>query len=101
MHPRTLDIRLNSMPEPLASVQNSQRAPYVHTISPDKPQLTDDPPVQSISEEVEGLMQEIKGKIKHDPKLVQHGRDQRTGELKRKEMRQVNSFRPQLSDCLT
>lgn len=55
--------------------------------------LTNDPPVQSISDKVDGLKQEIKGKIKYDPELVVHGREQRTGELKLKEMRGVNFLR--------
>jgi len=93
VHPRTLTIPLNSTPEPLASVRNSERVPYVHIPFPNKPWLTDNPPVQPISEKIGGLTQEIKGKIKHDPELIKHGRDQRTGELKRKEMRQVNSLR--------
>ncbi|KAF9652486.1 hypothetical protein BDM02DRAFT_3183528 [Thelephora ganbajun] len=42
----------------------------------------------TIGERVDGLKQEIKGKINHDPKLVEHGRDQHTGELRRREMRQ-------------
>ena len=46
-------------------------------------------PVQTIGEKIDGMKEEIKGKVKHDPELVQHGRDQRTGELKRKEMRNV------------
>ena len=46
-------------------------------------------PVQTIGEKIDGMKEEIKGKVKHDPELVQHGRDQRTGELKRKEMRKV------------
>lgn len=32
-----------------------------------------------------GIGQEIKGKILHKPELVQHGKDLRTGELKRRE----------------
>ena len=62
--------------------------------------MTNDPPVQPISERIDGLKQEIKGKIKHDPELVVHGREKRTGELKRNEMRQVDSF-PSLADHLT
>ena len=51
-------------------------------------------PVQTTSEKIDGLKEEIKGKIKHDPELVEHGRDRRTGALKRKEAREVGSFRP-------
>lgn len=53
-----------------------------------------------MNDKLDGLKEEIKGKIKNDPELVQHGRDKRTGELKRKEMREVNSFLPQHSNCL-
>jgi hypothetical protein len=56
--------------------------------------LTNDPPVQSVSERIDGLKQEIKGKAKHDPELVEHGKKQRTGALKREGMKEVNSFRP-------
>lgn len=38
------------------------------------------------------MKQEIIGKMKHDPKLVEHGQDLRTGELKRKEMKEVNTL---------
>lgn len=48
-----------------------------------------------MSDKIDGLKEEIKGKIKHNPDLVQHGQDKRTGELKRKEMKEVISFRPQ------
>jgi len=41
----------------------------------------------SLDDKFNGLKQELKGKMKHDSKLVEHGRDLRTGELKRKEMR--------------
>jgi len=47
-----------------------------------------------MSERIDGLKQEIKGKLKHDPELVEHGRDKRTGQLKQKEMKQVNHYRP-------
>jgi len=66
--------------------------PYVFIIlSLDKSWLTDDPPVQPISEKIDGLKEEIKGKIKHDPELVAHGRERRTG---RKEMKEVDFLRP-------
>jgi len=82
-HPGTLTIHRNSMPEQLASVRNSERAPYVHiTHSLRQTLITDYTPVQTISEKIDGLKEEIKGKIKHDPELVEHGR----------EMRQVDSF---------
>ena len=88
------------MPELLASVQNSERALYVHIIlSLQQTPVTNYEPVQTVSEKIGGLKEEIKGKIKHDPELVQYGRDKRTGELKRKGMREV--FRPQLTDYLT
>lgn len=90
------------MLEPSASARSSGRAPYVFIIlSLGKPWLTNDPPVQSISEKIDGLKDEIKGKIKHDPELVAHGREQRTGEVKRKEMRQVDSLLPWLTNYLT
>ncbi|KAF9788435.1 hypothetical protein BJ322DRAFT_1106428 [Thelephora terrestris] len=72
-------------------------------ISPSAPQDPDYPPQHhagavglgpefakgaSIDEKVDGLKQEIVGKIKRDPELVEHGRDLRTGELKRKKMRE-------------
>jgi len=92
-HPGTLTIHLNSMREQLASVRNSERAPYVHiTHSLRRTLIANYTPAQAISEKIDGLKEEIKGKIKHDPELVEHGRDKRTGELKRKEMRQVDSF---------
>jgi hypothetical protein len=53
--------------------------------------LINEPPIQPVSDKIGGLKQEIKGKIKHDPELVEHGREQRTGQLKRKEMKEVNS----------
>ena len=39
---------------------------------------------QSTGDKLEGLKEELKGKIMHEPDLVQHGHDLRTGELKRK-----------------
>lgn len=100
-HPGTLTIHHNSMPEQLASVQNSERAPYVHiTHSLRQTLITNYTPAQTLSEKIDGLKEEIKGKIKHDPELVEHGREKRTGELKRNEMRQVDSF-PSLADHLT
>ena len=81
------------MLEPLASARSSGKAPYVFIIlSLDKPWLTNDPPVQPISEKIDGLKEEIKGKIKHDPELVAHGKEKRTGEMKRKEMKEVDSL---------
>ncbi|PIL31460.1 hypothetical protein GSI_06161 [Ganoderma sinense ZZ0214-1] len=38
------------------------------------------------SDKLQGLKEEFKGKVLRKPELVQHGRDLRTGELKRKEM---------------
>jgi len=39
---------------------------------------------QTIQEKITGLKEELKGKVKHDPELVRHGREIRTGEEKRK-----------------
>jgi hypothetical protein len=47
--------------------------------------------VQSIDDKFNGLKQEIKGKMKHDSKLVEHGRDLRTGEHKKREMKEVKT----------
>jgi hypothetical protein len=56
--------------------------------------------VKSISDKISGLKQEIEGKMKHDPNLVEHGRDKRTGLLKLKELRAVNIFSPLLNAFL-
>jgi hypothetical protein len=83
------------MPELLVSVRNSEKALYVYIVlSPKKTLVMNETPAQTISEKIDGLKEELKGKIKHDPELVEHGRDKRTGELKRKGMREVGSFRP-------
>ena len=42
--------------------------------------------LQSTGDKLEGLKEEMKGKVLHKPDLVQHGHDLRTGELKRKQM---------------
>ena len=57
--------------------------------------------MQAINEKIDGLKQEIKGKIKHDPELVERGRQQRTGELKRKEMKEVNPSSSSLATILS
>ncbi|KAI6121129.1 hypothetical protein F5141DRAFT_998221 [Pisolithus sp. B1] len=43
----------------------------------------------STSEKLQGLKEEMKGKITGKLELVEHGRELRTGELKRKEKEQV------------
>ncbi|KAI6112273.1 hypothetical protein EDD16DRAFT_1175371 [Pisolithus croceorrhizus] len=48
----------------------------------------------SVSEKLEGLKEEIKGKITGRPELVEHGRELRTGELKRKEKEQADAEDP-------
>lgn len=48
----------------------------------------------SVSEKLEGLKDEIKGKITGKPQLVEHGRELRTGELKRKEKAQADAHDP-------
>lgn len=62
--------------------------------------MINDPSAQSMQEKIGGWKQEIEGKVKHDPKLVEHGRDLRTGEVKRKEMREVNILLPRVGDYL-
>lgn len=95
MPPPTRDIPLSCMLEPLASARSSGRVSYVFiTPSLDKPRFMSDPAVQSFSKKIDGLKEEIKGKIKHDPELVAHGKEQRTGELKRTGMKEVDSIRP-------
>ncbi|KAM5536048.1 hypothetical protein V8D89_010306 [Ganoderma adspersum] len=37
------------------------------------------------ADKLQGLKEEFKGKVLHKPELVQHGRELRSGELKRKE----------------
>lgn len=41
--------------------------------------------MKGTSDKLQGLKEEFKGKLLHKPELVQHGRELRTGELKRKE----------------
>lgn len=48
----------------------------------------------SVSEKLEGLKEEIKGKITKRPNLVEHGRELRTGELKRKVRAQADTHDP-------
>ncbi|KAF9240040.1 hypothetical protein BU15DRAFT_74268 [Melanogaster broomeanus] len=48
----------------------------------------------SLGEKVSGLMEEIKGKILKEPALVEHGRERRTGELKRKQRALDNAGDP-------
>ncbi|KAI0067086.1 hypothetical protein BV25DRAFT_1774580, partial [Artomyces pyxidatus] len=37
------------------------------------------------SEQLQGVKEQIKGKLTHKPDLVEHGRERRTGELKHRE----------------
>ena len=39
-----------------------------------------------MTEKVAGLKEEVVGKVKKDPAKVQHGKEKRTGELKRKQL---------------
>ncbi|KAG2035385.1 hypothetical protein BDR03DRAFT_1001061 [Suillus americanus] len=45
-------------------------------------------------EKLGGLQEEIKGKITKNPELVEHGRDRRTGILKKKEQEQQDEDDP-------
>ncbi|KAJ3503455.1 hypothetical protein NMY22_g18246 [Coprinellus aureogranulatus] len=42
-------------------------------------------PDPTLGEKWDGLKEEVKGKVKHNPELVQHGKDKISGELKRRE----------------
>ncbi|VDB91632.1 unnamed protein product [Peniophora sp. CBMAI 1063] len=44
----------------------------------------------STGTKVSGLKEEVMGKVKHDPSLVQHGHDMRTGQLARKEREEAD-----------
>lgn len=57
--------------------------------------------MQSLNDKFSGFKQEIKGKLKHDPNIVEHGRDLRTGEVKKREMGAVNTLLLFLSDHLS
>ncbi|KAI6038523.1 hypothetical protein EDC04DRAFT_2693803 [Pisolithus marmoratus] len=48
----------------------------------------------SFPEKLQGLKDEIKGKISGKPELVEHGRERRTGELKRKERERADTQDP-------
>lgn len=41
--------------------------------------------IQGLGDKLEGMAEEIKGKILRKPEVVEHGRERRTGELARKE----------------
>ena len=43
-------------------------------------------PWQGFLDKVTGLKDEVTGKVKRNPELVQHGHDRMTGELKKKEL---------------
>ncbi|KIO34154.1 hypothetical protein M407DRAFT_240764 [Tulasnella calospora MUT 4182] len=45
----------------------------------------------TMGEKIDGLKEEMKGKLKHDQHLVQEGHDKRTGELKRHQMEEDNN----------
>lgn len=44
-----------------------------------------------MGEKIDGLKEEMKGKLKHDQHMVQEGHDKRTGELKRREIEADNN----------
>lgn len=44
--------------------------------------------MQTAYDKLEGLKEEIKGKVTRNPDKVQHGKEMRTGELKRKQHEQ-------------
>ncbi|KAI6157130.1 hypothetical protein BKA82DRAFT_994451 [Pisolithus tinctorius] len=46
------------------------------------------------SDKLQGLKEEVKGKILGKPELTEHGRERRTGELKRKEREQADTQDP-------
>ncbi|KAG8951892.1 hypothetical protein FRC04_005584 [Tulasnella sp. 424] len=45
----------------------------------------------TMGEKIDGLKEEMKGKLKHDQHMVQEGHDKRTGELKRREIEADNN----------
>ena len=47
------------------------------------------PVSQTVGDRIQGLKEELKGSIKHDPQLKQTGKDRISGELKRREREQV------------
>ncbi|KAG9311454.1 hypothetical protein JVU11DRAFT_8569 [Chiua virens] len=47
-----------------------------------------------LGDKIEGIAEEIKGKILGRPELVEHGREHRTGELLRKERERDNATDP-------
>lgn len=46
--------------------------------------------IQSLGDKLEGIGEEIKGKILRKPELVEQGRERRSGELMRKERERVS-----------
>lgn len=57
----------------------------------------DTPLLQGLTEKIGGIKEQIMGKIRKDPDLVQHGRDRKTGESKQTEMpEEVRGFFPEL-----
>ncbi|KAG2059306.1 hypothetical protein BDR06DRAFT_949333 [Suillus hirtellus] len=47
-----------------------------------------------LGEKLGGLQEEVKGKITRNPELVEHGRERRTGILKKKEQEQDDEENP-------
>ncbi|KAG8987981.1 hypothetical protein FRB90_003041 [Tulasnella sp. 427] len=45
----------------------------------------------TMGEKIDGLKEEVKGKIKKDEHMIQEGHDKRTGELKRRQMEEENN----------
>ncbi|KAG8936060.1 hypothetical protein FRC00_009807, partial [Tulasnella sp. 408] len=45
----------------------------------------------TMGEKIDGLKEEMKGKLKHDQHLIQEGHDKRTGELKRHQIEEDNN----------
>ncbi|TFY77009.1 hypothetical protein EWM64_g7004 [Hericium alpestre] len=45
-------------------------------------------------DKIGGLSEELRGKVMRKPELVEHGRERRTGELKRKEKAQADAVDP-------
>ena len=57
---------------------------------------------QTTSEKIEGLKEQIAGKITRNPEKAEHGKEMRTGELKKKKKEEddVRVF-PRIADCPT
>ena len=47
--------------------------------------------LKTMGDRLQGLKEEIKGTLKHDPSLKQTGKDRITGELKRREQEEVSA----------